>query len=107
MKKIKKPPFISHYLVLRDLIDGVDVRSKNDSIFYFTSRIENIKLYLKEIGLQFDENAKAYSTFSDYKPYVLIQNELNIKRAYELLEKFESKEILEFIEILENERLYW
>ena len=103
MKKIKKPPFISHYLVLRDLIDGVDVRSKNDSIFYFTSRIENIKLYLKEIGLQFDENAKAYSTFSDYKPYVLIQNELNIKRAYELLEKFESKEILEF---LENARLH-
>ena len=45
MKKIKKPPFLSHYLVLRDLIDGVDVRSKNDSIFYFTSRIENIKLY--------------------------------------------------------------
>ena len=107
MKKIKKPPFISHYLVLRDLIDGVDVRSKNDSIFYFTSRIENIKLYLKEIGLQFDENAKAYSTFSDYKPYVLIQNELNIKRAYEILDRFESKEILEFIEILEDERLCW
>ena len=106
MKKIKKPPFVSHYLVLRDLIDGVDVRSKNDNIFYFTSRIENIKLYLKEIGLQFDENAKAYSTFSDYKPYVLIQNELNIKRAYEILDRFESKEILEFIEILENERLY-
>ena len=106
MKKIKKPPFISHYLVLRDLIDGVDVRSKNDSIFYFTSRIENIKLYLKEMGLQFDENAKAYSTFSDYKPYVLIQNELNIKRAYEILDRFESKEILEFIEILEDERLH-
>ncbi len=107
MKKIKKPPFISHYLVLRDLIDGIDPRSKNDNIFYFTSRVENIKLYLKEIGLQFDENAKAYSTFSDYKPYVLIQNELNIKRAYEILDRFESKEILEFIEILENERLYW
>ncbi len=106
MKKIKKPPFISHYLVLRDLIDGIDPRSKNDNIFYFTSRVENIKLYLKEIGLQFDENAKAYSTFSDYKPYVLIQNELNIKRAYEILDRFESKEILEFIEILENERLY-
>ena len=106
MKKIKKPPFISHYLVLRDLIDGIDPRSKNDNIFYFTSRIENIKLYLKEIGLQFDENAKAYSTFSDYKPYVLIQNELNIKRAYEILDRFESKEILEFIEILEDERLY-
>ena len=106
MKKIKKPPFISHYLVLRDLIDGIDVRSKNDSIFYFTSRIENIKLYLKEIGLQFDENAKAYSTFSDYKPYVLIQNESNIKRAYVILDRFESKEILEFIEILEDERLY-
>ena len=106
MKKIKKPPFVSHYLVLRDLIDGIDPRSKNDNIFYFTSRIENIKLYLKEMGLQFDENAKAYSTFSDYKPYVLIQNELNIKRAYEILDRFESKEILEFIEILENERLY-
>ena len=103
MRNIKKPPFVSHYLVLRDLIDGIDVRSKNDSIFYFTSRIENIKLYLKEMGLQFDENAKAYSTFSDYKPYILIQNESNIKRAYELLEKFESKEILEF---LENARLY-
>ena len=98
MKKIKKPPFVSHYLVLRDLIDGIDPRSKNDNIFYFTSRIENIKLYLKEIGLQFDENAKAYSTFSDYKPYVLIQNELNIKRAYEILDRFESKEILEFLE---------
>ena len=107
MKKIKKPPFVSHYLVLRDLIDGIDPRSKNDNIFYFTSRIENIKLYLKEIGLQFDENAKAYSTFSDYKPYVLIQNELNIKRAYEILDRFESKEILEFIEILEDERLCW
>ena len=106
MKKIKKPPFLSHYLVLRDLIDGIDPRSKNDNIFYFTSRVENIKLYLKEIGLQFDENAKAYSTFSDYKPYVLIQNELNIKRAYEILDRFESKEILEFIEILEDERLY-
>ena len=106
MKKIKKPPFVSHYLVLRDLIDGIDPRSKNDNIFYFTSRIENIKLYLKEIGLQFDENAKAYSTFSDYKPYVLIQNGLNIKRAYEILDRFESKEILEFIEILEDERLY-
>ena len=107
MKKIKKPPFISHYLVLRDLIDGIDPRSKNDNIFYFTSRIENIKLYLKEIGLQFDENAKAYSTFSDYKPYVLIQNELNIKRAYEILDRFESKEILEFIEILEDDWLHW
>ena len=106
MKKIKKPPFISHYLVLRDLIDGVDVRSKNDNIFYFTSRIENIKLYLKEIGLQCDENAKAYSTYSDYKPYVLMQNESNIKKAYEILDIFESKEILDFIEILENERLY-
>ena len=106
MDKIKKPPFISHYLVLRDLIDGIDVRSKNDSIFYFTSRIENIKLYLKEMGLQFDENAKAYSTFSDYKPYILMQNESNIKNAYSLLERLETKEILEFIEILENERLY-
>ena len=107
MKKIKKPPFVSHYLVLRDLIDGIDPRSKNDNIFYFTSRIENIKLYLKEIGLQFDENAKAYSTYSDYKPYVLIQNESNIKRAYEILDRFESKEILEFIEILEDDWLHW
>jgi hypothetical protein len=98
MDKIKKPPFISHYLVLRDLIDGIDVRSKNDSIFYFTSRIENIKLYLKEMGLQFDENAKAYSTFSDYKPYILMQNESNIKKAYSLLEQLETKEILEFLE---------
>ena len=35
-----------------------------------------------------------------------MQNESNIKKAYEILDRFESKEILEFIEILENERLY-
>ena len=98
MKKTKKPPFVSHYLVLRDLIDGIDPRSKNDNIFYFTSRVENIKLYFKEMGLEFDENAKAYSTFSDYKPYILIQNESNIKKAYSLLEQLETKEILEFLE---------
>lgn len=97
MKK-KKPNFISHYLVLRDLIDGVDVRSKNDVIFYLTSRIENIKLYLKEMGLLFDEDAKSYSTYSDYKPYILLQSEANIKKAYSLLDSLETKEILEFLE---------
>ena len=98
MKKIKKPPFISHYLVLRDLIDGVDVRNRSANISYLTSRIENIKLYLKEMGLQFDEDAKAYSTYSDYKPYILVQNEKNLIVAYSLLEQLETKEILEFLE---------
>ena len=98
MKKIKKPPFISHYLVLRDLIDGVDVRDRSANISYLTSRIENIKLYLKEMGLQFDEDAKAYSKYSDYKPYILVQNEKNLIVAYSLLEQLETKEILEFLE---------
>ena len=38
------------------------------------------------------------STYSDYKPYILVQSEANIKKAYSILESLETKEILEFLE---------
>ena len=86
---MKKPPYISHYLVLKDLINKVDVRRVNDSIVYLVSRIENIKLWLKSRGIEFIENATSNSRFATYKPYILVDNEVNMKRAKELLKGFE------------------
>ena len=94
---MKKPPYISHYLVLKDLINKVDVRRFNDSIVYLVSRIENIKLWLKSRGIKFVENATSSSRFATYKPYILIDSEGNMKRAKELLEELETPEILTFI----------
>ena len=88
---MKKPPFIAHYLVLIDLINKVDVRLKADFIYYYTSRIENIKSELKnKYGLIFVENARIYTKYSWYKPYILVDTKENMKRAKELLKGFES-----------------
>lgn len=92
-----KPPYISHYLVLKDLIAGIDPRQYNGRIRYFTSRIENIKCDLKDKGLQFDEEATAFGTYAHYKPYVLIQNAENLKHAKALLEIYETPKVLEFL----------
>jgi len=93
----KKPNFISHYLVLKDLISGVDVRQFSDHIVYLTSRIENIKNELCNRGLLFDEYAIAYTKLSHYKPYVLIQTEANIKLAKELLEQYKTEKVSNFL----------
>ena len=95
---MKKPPFISHYLVLRDLIQGIDVRQYSDSIHYLTSRIENIKNDLVKQGLEFDETAIAKSKYSHYKPYVLIRTEENMKRAEKLLKRYGTMNILRFLD---------
>lgn len=88
---MRKPPFTAHYLVLKDLINRIDVRTKVDFIHYYTSRIENIKSELKnKYGLVFVENARIYTKYSWYKPYILVDNEENMKRAKELLKGFES-----------------
>ena len=100
---MKKPPFISHYLVLKDLINKVDVRRFNDSIVYLVSRIENIKLWLKSRGIEFVEDATSSSKFANYKPYILIDSEENMKRAKELLEELETPQILAFISLWEAE----
>lgn len=95
---MKKPHYVSHYLVLNDLINGIDVREKNDVIFYLTSRIENIKSHLKKEGIEFIEDISKETSFSSYKPYLLIPSESNILKAKKLLEKYCTDEILNFLE---------
>lgn len=94
---MKKPPFISHYLVLKDLIAGIDVRAKSDTIFYLTSRIENIKVDLVKEGIEFIEDISKETTYSHYKPYLLMPSEDNINKAIKLLRRYETKKVLEFI----------
>jgi len=94
----KKPKYISHYLVLKDLIDGIDVRQHSDVVHYLTSRIENIKLDFVNQGLLFDEEAKEKSRYSYYKPYLLIQSNENIGRAKEMLKNYATDEIISFLE---------
>jgi len=98
MKKAAKPPFVSHYLVLLDLIAGKDVRMYSDNIYYLTSRIENIKLDLVKEGLEFIEDVKKETSYSYYKPYILVPSDSNITKAKELLERYKTKEVLEFLE---------
>jgi len=95
---MKKPPFTSHYLVLVDLLAGVDVREKSDIIFYLTSRIENIKVDLKKEGIEFIEDISKESTYSTYKPYILLPSDENIKRAKELLKRYSTDKVLSFLE---------
>jgi len=99
---MNKPNFISRYLVLRDLIDGVNVRQYNDSIVYLTSRIENIKLELKDAGLRFDERATAFGMYAPYKPYILIDDEDNMKLAKALLERYTTPKIEAFLQYHES-----
>lgn len=95
---MKKPNFVSHYLVLSDLLNHVDVREKSDIIFYLTSRIENIKLDLVKQGIMFIEDASKESTYSHYKPYILVNTDDNLNRAKKLLESYASDEVLSFLE---------
>jgi len=97
MGTIKKPKYISHYLVLSDLLEGIDVRAKNDAIFYHTSRIENIKLNLAKRGILFLENISKKSRYSTYKPYILLPTSGNINKAKELLTQFNTDEVIEFL----------
>jgi hypothetical protein len=95
---MKKPPYISHYLILTDLLKGEDVRAKSDVLFYLTSRIENVKYDLAKKGLEFEEEAVKKSEFSHYKPYLLKPTPQNIQRAKELRESYKNDDLLEFLE---------
>jgi len=95
---MKKPPYTSHYLVLKDLIDGIDVRQFSDTIVYLTSRIENIKVDLVKSGIEFIEDVSRESRYSHYKPYILQPTSENINRAKKLLGSYASNEILSFLE---------
>ncbi len=92
-----KPSFLSHYLVLKDLINGIDVRKHPDTIYYNTSRIENIKNDLSNKGILFDEDAKAQSRFSYYKPYIIIRTKDNLELANVILKQYATKKVLEFL----------
>ncbi|WP_320035468.1 hypothetical protein [Halarcobacter sp.] len=95
---MKKPAYISHYLVLKDLIEGKDVRMYSDTIFYLTSRIENVKCDLVKEGIEFIEDISKETTYSYYKPYILVPSESNITKAKKLLEIYSTKKVLNFIE---------
>ena len=95
---MKKPKHISHYLVLTDLLNNVDVRQNSDIIVYLTSRIENIKVDLVKCGIEFIEDVSRESRYSHYKPYILQPTADNLNRAKELLKSYTTDEVLTFLE---------
>lgn len=95
---MRKPPYISHYLVLKDLLDGIDVRQFSDTIVYLTSRIENIKVDLGKDGVLFIEDVSRESKYSHYKPYILYPSTENINHAKKVLERYTTNEVIEFLE---------
>lgn len=99
---MKKPPYVSHYLVLRDLIDGIDVRTHSDMIVYLTARIENIKGDLVKQGIEFIEDISRESKYSNYKPYILLPTKDNINRAEEVLIRYATSDVLSFLEQKHN-----
>jgi len=94
---MSKPPFVSHFLVLRDLVQGIDPRQYSDKVRYLTSRIENIKCDLVGRGLEFREETKK-SSHSFYKPYYLKETAENMELAEQLLEEYYTKKVKVFLE---------
>ena len=103
---MKKPKHISHYLVLTDLLNNVDVRQYSDIIVYLTSRIENIKVDLVKSGIEFLEDISKESRFSHYKPYILKPTADNLAKAKELLKRYATDEVLTFLEQKPNAEDY-
>jgi hypothetical protein len=97
-KVATKPRGVSYFLFIKDLIKGDDPRVKSPKVDYLCSRIENLKSHLKtKEGLRFDEDAKAWGVYAYYKPYILIDDEENMRLAHALLEKFGTIEVLNFL----------
>ncbi|MFT5659719.1 MAG: hypothetical protein ACI9TV_000341 [Sulfurimonas sp.] len=95
---MKKPKHISHYLVLSDLLDNIDVRQYSDTIVYLTSRIENIKVDLVKSGIDFIDDVSRESRYSYYKPYILQPTMDNLNKAKELLKSYATDDVLCFLE---------
>lgn len=49
-------------------------------------------------GLRFDDDAAAYSAYSHYKPYILLQDSENIELAKTILESFKTEKVMQFLE---------
>jgi len=103
---MKKPPYVSHYLVLSDLLENIDVRQFSDIIAYLTSRIENIKVDLVKSGIEFIEDVSRESRYSHYKPYILQPTADNLNKAKELLKSYATDEVLAFLEQKPNAEDY-
>jgi hypothetical protein len=84
---MRKPKHLSHYLIITALINDERVSTADSKIFY-TSRIENIITEFRDAGVLFQEDAKALSQYSWYKPYKLVQTEENLLRAIELQNRY-------------------
>ena len=83
--------------MLKDLLDGIDVRQYSDTVVYLTSRIENIKLDITKQNIEFIEDISKESRYAHYKPYILLPTADNINRAKELLERYSTDEVIEFL----------
>jgi hypothetical protein len=75
---MRKPKHISHYLIITSLINEEPVSTKDSQMFY-TARIENIITEFRDAGILFQEDAKAISKYSWYKPYLLVQTDMRTK----------------------------
>jgi hypothetical protein len=80
---MKKPKHLSHYLIITALINDEPVSTADSQVFY-TSRIENIITEFRDAGILFQEDAKATSKYSWYKPYILVQSDENLLNAIAL-----------------------
>jgi hypothetical protein len=80
---MKKPKHLSHYLIITALINDEPVSTADSQMFY-TARIENIITEFRDTGILFQEDAKATSKFSWYKPYKLVQTDQNLLNAIAL-----------------------
>lgn len=99
-----KPRGVSHFLFLKDLIAGVDPRTKSPKTDYLCSRIENLKSHLKtKHGLRFDEDATAWAVYAPYKPYILIDDEENMRLARSLLDMYGTDEVKKFLGLESSE----
>ena len=78
-------------------MNNVDVRQFSDRVVYLTARIENIKNDLVKQGLQFDEEVKANSSYSYYKPYILIKDNENMELAKNLLKRYKTDKVIQFL----------
>jgi hypothetical protein len=84
---MRKPAHLSHYLIITSLINEEPVSTKDSQVFY-TSRIENIITEFRDAGILFQEDAKATSKYSWYKPYILVQSDENLLNAIALQNRY-------------------
>jgi hypothetical protein len=69
------------------LINDEPVSTADSQVFY-TARIENIITEFRDAGILFQEDAKATSKYSWYKPYILVLTDDNLLNAIALQNQY-------------------